>query len=314
MNEAHRTTPTPATRLAAVLAAKRFAITAEIAPPASCDPDDVVRQALPLKGLADAVNVTDGAGAQAHLGALAAAAILAREGIEPIQQFTCRDRNRIALQGDLLSAAALGVRNLLLLRGDDPSAGDQPDAKPVFDLDTVGLLRTAAGMRDRGELPSGRKLTGRPAFVLGVADSPIDPPDGWVPHALKAKVEAGAQFVQTQFCMDAAIVRRYLRRLDEHGLLAPLAILIGVAPLKSARSARWMRKHLPGTIIPDAMIARLEGAANPAAEGRRLCVELLHELAAIPGVAGAHVMAPGNPDAIPAVLAAVGPIGGRRGA
>src|SRR5580692_7606828 len=187
------------TNLASALAAKRFALTAEIAPPLSCEPDDVIRLARPLRGVADAVNVTDGAGARAHMGASAAAAILAREGIEPIQQFTCRDRNRIALQGDLLAAAALGVRNLLLLRGDDPTAGDQPDAKPVFDLDTVGLLNTAAGMRDRGELPSGRKLASRPAFFLGVADSPIDPPDGWVPHALKAKVEAGAQFVQTQF-------------------------------------------------------------------------------------------------------------------
>jgi methylenetetrahydrofolate reductase (NADH) len=303
------TAPTP---LASTLAAGRFAITAEIAPPLSCDPHDVIRMARPLAGLADAVNVTDGAGARAHMGALAAAAILAREGIEPIQQFTCRDRNRIALQGDLLAAAALGVRNLLLLRGDDPTAGDQPDAKPVFDLDTVGLLRTAAGLRDRGELPSGRKLTGRPAFLLGVADTPIDPPDGWAPHALAAKAEAGAQFVQTQFCMDAGVVRRYLRRLDEHGLPARLAILIGVVPLKSARSARWMRKHLPGTIIPDAMIARLEGAANPAAEGRRLCVELMQELAEIPGVAGAHVMAPGNPDAIPEVLAQAGSIRRRR--
>src|ERR1700738_2135344 len=222
MNEEH----SPATLLAATLTANRFALTAEIAPPLSCEPDDVIRLARPLRGLADAVNVTDGAGAQAHLGALAASALLARAGIEPIQQFTCRDRNRIALQGDLLAAAALGVRNLLLLRGDDPSAGDQPDAKPVFDLDTVGLLRTAAGMRDRGELPSGRKLTGRPAFFLGVADSPIDPPDGWVPQSLKAKVEAGAQFVQTQFCMDPGVVRRYLRRLAERGLLAGLGLLV----------------------------------------------------------------------------------------
>jgi len=299
MNEGH----SQATSLAAALAAGRFVLTAEIAPPVSCDPDDVIALARPLQGLADAVNVTDGAGARAHMGAAAAAAILAREGIEPIQQFTCRDRNRIALQGDLLAAAALGVRNILLLRGDDPTAGDQPDAKPVFDLDTVGLLRTAAGMRERGEMPSGRKVDGRPAFFLGVADTPIDPPDGWAPRALKAKVEAGAQFAQTQFCMDAGIVRRYVSRLGEHDLVPQLAILIGVVPLKSARAARWMRKHLPGTIIPDATIARLEGAADPAAEGRRLCIELMHELAEVPGVAGAHVMAPANADAIPQVLA-----------
>jgi methylenetetrahydrofolate reductase (NADPH) len=291
------------TSLAAAIAASRFALTAEIAPPLSGDADDVIRLARPLKGLADAVNVTDGAGARAHMGASAAAAILAREGIEPIQQFTCRDRNRIALQGDLLAAAALGVRNLLLLRGDDPTAGDQPDAKPVFDLDTVGLLTTAANLRDRGELPSKRKLERRPAFFLGVADGPIDPPSGWAPHSLKAKADAGAQFVQTQFCMDAGIVRRYLARLAEHGLVPRLAVLIGVVPLKSARAARWMRKHLPGTIIPDAIIARLEGAADPRAEGRCVCLELMQELAEIPGVAGVHVMAPANPEAIPQVLA-----------
>jgi len=299
-------TPMPPTSLAAALAAGRFAITAEIAPPVSCDPDDVIKKALPLKGLADAVNVTDGAGARAHLGALAAAAILVNTGVEPIAQFACRDRNRIALQGDLLAAASLGVRNLLLLRGDDPTAGDQPDAKPVFDLDTVGLLRTARGIRDDGELPSGRKVAGRAGFFLGVADTPIDPPARWAPHALLAKAEAGAQFVQTQFCMDAALVRRYLRALDEYGLPARLKMLIGITPLKSARAARWMRKHLFGTIIPDAMIAQLERAADPAAEGRRLCVELLQELAEIPGVSGAHVMAPGNDEAIPEVLAAAG--------
>src|ERR1051326_5283933 len=189
----HATEPT---RLASALAARRFVLTAEIAPPLSCDADDVIRLARPLKGLADAVNVTDGAGARAHMGASAAAAILAREGIEPIQQFTCRDRNRIALQGDLLAAAALGVRNLLLLAGDGATAGDQPDAKAVFDLDTVGLLRTAAGLRDRGALPSGRKLDERPAFFLGVADVPIDPPAGGGPHSLQAQADVGAQFAQ----------------------------------------------------------------------------------------------------------------------
>jgi methylenetetrahydrofolate reductase (NADPH) len=139
---------------------------------------------------------------------------------------------------------------------------------------------------------------------------PIDPPSGWAPHSLKAKADAGAQFAQTQFCMDAGIARRYLARLAEHGLVPRLAILIGVVPLKSARSARWMRKHLPGTIIPDAIIARLEGAADPASEGRRVCVELMQELAEIPGVAGAHVMAPANPEAIPDVLAAAASLRG----
>ena len=195
------------------------------------------------------------------------------------------------------------MRNLLLLRGDDPSAGDQPDAKPVFDLDTVGLLRTANGIRDRGELPSGRKVAGRAAFFLGVADTPIDPPDGWAPASLGTKVKAGAQFVQTQFCMDTAIVRRYAARLADSGL--SVFLLIGVNPLRSARSAAWMRRHLFGTIIPDAMVARLEQAEDAAAEGRKICIETIEELSLIPGVAGAHIMAPGNDAAIPEVIAAV---------
>jgi methylenetetrahydrofolate reductase (NADPH) len=285
------------------LAAGRFVITAEIAPPVSCDPADLVAKAAPLKGLADAVNVTDGAGARAHLGSVAAAAILLRNGIEPILQFTCRDRNRIALQSDLLAAAALGVRNLLLLKGDDPKAGDQPDAKPVFDYDTVALTRVAVAIRDRGELPSGRKVGGHAQFFIAAADVPIDPPAGWEPTGLKAKIAAGCEFVQTQFCMDAAVVRRYMARLAEHDVRLPF--LIGVSPLRSAKSARWMRERLYGTIIPDATVARLEAASDPAAEGTRLCLELLEELATIPGVAGAHIMAPGNEAAIAGVIRGV---------
>jgi methylenetetrahydrofolate reductase (NADPH) len=278
----------------------RFVITAEIAPPATSDPAELIAKAAPLKGLADAVNVTDGAGARAHLAAVTAAAILREHGIEPILQFTCRDRNRIALQSDLLAAAALGIENLLLLRGDDPKAGDQPDAKPVFDLDTVALTRTAVGIRDRGELPNGRKVGGKARFFMGAADVPIDPPAGWEPKSLKDKIAAGSQFVQTQFCMDTAVLRRYMARLAEHGVTLPF--LIGISPLRSAKSARWMREKLFGTIIPDSMIARLEAATDPAAEGRRICLDLLQELATVPGVAGAHIMAPGNEAAIAEVI------------
>jgi methylenetetrahydrofolate reductase (NADPH) len=297
-------TPVPASALARRLAAGHFVMTAEIVPPVSCEPEDLLARALPLKGVADAVNVTDGAGARAHMAATAAAALLAQAGIEPILQLTCRDRNRIALQSDLMGAAALGIRNLLLLRGDDPSAGDQPAAKPVFDLDTRALAETARMIRDEGRLPHGAAVAGRPAFFLGAADTPIDPPPGWRPDALAAKVEAGAQFVQTQFCMDVGIVRRYVARLAEAGLTRRVSILIGVNPLRSARSAAWMRRHLFGTIIPDAMVARMEAAADPAAEGRRICVDLIAELATIPGVAGVHVMAPGNAASIPEVIAA----------
>jgi methylenetetrahydrofolate reductase (NADPH) len=297
-------TPVPTSALARRLASGQFVMTAEIVPPVSCAAEDLLARALPLKGVADAVNVTDGAGARAHMAATAAAAILLRAGIEPILQLTCRDRNRIALQSELMGVAALGIRNLLLLRGDEPTAGDQPEAKPVFDLDSRALAETAQMMRDAGKLPHGAAVAGRPAFFIGAADMPIDPPPGWRPDALAAKVKAGAQFVQTQFCMDAAIVRRYVARLAEAGLAGRVSILIGVNPLRSAKSAAWMRHHLFGSIIPDAMVARLESATDPAAEGRRICIELIEELATIPGVAGVHVMAPGNGEAIPEVIAA----------
>jgi methylenetetrahydrofolate reductase (NADPH) len=300
------------THLEAVLRAGRFAVTAEVTPPLSCDAEDLLRDALPLKGLADAVNVTDGASARVHLAAPAAAAILVQHGIEPVLQFTCRDRNRIALQSALIGSAALGVRNLMILRGDDPAVGDQPDAKPVFDLDSRALIETAAAIRDRGELPSGRKVAGRAEFFIGAADSPLDPPPGWQPTSLAAKVEAGARFAQTQFCMDTGVVRRYVARLAEAGLAGRIDLLVGIAPLASVRSARWMKAQLFGTIIPDALIVRLEGAADARAEGRRIAVELLQELAEIPGVAGAHIMAPLNHTAIPEVIAEAGHLGHRR--
>jgi methylenetetrahydrofolate reductase (NADPH) len=226
-------------------------------------------------------------------------------GIEPILQLTCRDKNRIALQGELMGAAALGVRNLLLLTGDDPKAGDQPDTKPVFDVDSKTLLETARRLRDDGTLPTGRKVGGRAAFFLGAADVPIDPPADWQPNALIGKARSGAQFVQTQFCMDAAIVRRYVGRLAQAGLTQKLAILIGVNPLRSAKSAAWMKSHLFGTIIPDTMIKRIEDAAVPEREGVAICADLIEDLSAIPGVAGVHIMAPGNDAAIPEVIAAV---------
>ena len=286
------------------LRAKRFVITAEVTPPVTADRNEFLAKALPLKGLADAVNITDGAGARPHLGAVTAAAMLVAAGIEPILQFTCRDRNRIALQSDLLGAAASGVHNLLMLRGDDPSAGDQPDAMPVFDLDPRTLLETARRLRDSGELPSGRKIGGRADFFLGGADNPIDPPPGWQPKGLQAKIDAGAQFVQTQFCMDAGVVRRYMARLAEHGLTGRMSMLIGIAPLRSAKSARWIKEKLFGAIIPDAVVTRMESALDPLAEGRRICLDLVHELADIPHVAGVHIMAPGNDAAVPEIITA----------
>ena len=298
-----------ASELQARLRGGEFVVTAEITPPVSTDPAEFLRRAMPLKGLATAVNVTDGAGAKVHLSSLATAHFLVQSGIEPIFQMTCRDRNRLALQGDLLGALSLGIRNILVLGGDDPKKGDQPEAKPVYDLDPRGLMAMANAMRRDGRLPSGTPIDGKVPLVLGAADLPIDPPPGWEPKGLRAKIEAGADFVQTQFCMDTAVVRRYAARLLECGIRIPL--LVGVAPIPSARSARWMKEKLFGTIIPEAFVERLEKASDPRREGRAICVEVLRELAAIPGVAGAHVMAPMNFAEIPAAIAESGVVGKR---
>ena len=293
----------PALGLEEKLRAGQFVITAEVTPPVSFRADDLLQRALPLRGLADAINVTDGASARAHLSAPLAAAILAREGLEPVLQFTCRDRNRLALEGELMGAAACGIRNILCLTGDDPKAGDQPETKAVFDLDSAALTRIARDLRDKGELPTGRKVAGEAHFFIGAADVPIDPPAGWRADRLAAKAAAGAQFAQTQFCMDREIVRRYAQRIREHEALRDFFLLIGVAPLRSAKSAHWMRKHLYGSIIPEQYVERLESAADPASEGERICVELIGELAQIPGIAGVHVMAPANEAALPRVIA-----------
>jgi methylenetetrahydrofolate reductase (NADPH) len=280
----------------------RFTVTTELTPPLSGDPRRFLKKALPLRGLADAVNVTDGASARTYMSALAAAALLVQHDIEPILQLTCRDRNRIALQSDVLGAAALGIRNLLLLRGDDSTAGDEPEAKAVFDCDSRQFIERVAIMRDRSRLLSGRAVDGVPDFFIGAADTPIDPPKGWHPQALSAKVAAGARFVQTQFCMDLQIVRRYTKCLLDCGLTERIYLLIGIAPLASARSALWMRQRLHGTIIPERLIERMDHAADPKLEGRRICVELIEELHKIPGVSGAHIMAPLNEPAVPEVL------------
>jgi methylenetetrahydrofolate reductase (NADPH) len=306
MNDVSGRPTATASHLARRLASGRFAVTAELTPPVATDLAEFVAKAAPLKGLATAVNVTDGAGAKAHLSTLVAAHALLGSGIEPVLQMTCRDRNRIALQADLLGAVALGIRNILVLGGDDPKAGDQPETKPVFDLRSRDLLLTAQRMRAEGTLPTGTPIKGAVDLVLGGADIPVDPPADWKAAPLLEKLEAGADFIQTQFCMDAGVVRRYAARLIELGIVPRLKVLIGIAPIPSAKSARWMREKLFGTLIPDSVVERLDKAADPKQEGRRIAIELLQELAAIPGIAGAHIMAPQNPSAIPEVIAASG--------
>ncbi|MFT5446628.1 MAG: methylenetetrahydrofolate reductase (NADPH) [Gammaproteobacteria bacterium] len=284
----------------------QFVVTAEIVPPLSTDPATLIDKAMPLKGVVDAVNVTDGAAARSHMSSVVVAGLLAREDTEPVLQFTCRDRNRIALQSDVLGASALGVRNILVLGGDDPRAGDQPDAKAVFDLDTMSLLSMMRQMSEDGTIPDGRRIGSPPKLLLGAADSPIDPPPDWQPDRLAEKVTAGARFVQTQFCDDIDVIRRYVDRLGEAALLAQLSILLGTGPVASARSAKWMRENLWGVIIPDAMIERLANADDEKTEGQKICIEFIEQVREIEGVAGVHVIGIRQDEAIPNILAAAG--------
>jgi methylenetetrahydrofolate reductase (NADPH) len=283
------------------ITSRRFALTSEITPPLSVDPQTLIDKVLPLKGLADAVNVTDGASARASMDPLAAAVIMMQAGVEPIMQLTCRDRNRIALQGSLVGAATLGVRAFLLLTGDDPTKGDQPETKPVFDVTSNELMATAT-MISAGKIPGGRDIAGTARLLAGSADAPVDPAPDWQPKSLLGKIAAGASFAQTQFCMDAGVVRRYIARLRECGVPKGFPLLIGVAPLASAKSARWIVDNLFGSIIPSTIIGRLEAASDQRAEGRAIAVELIRELAGIDGVGGVHIMAPLNEKAVPKLI------------
>ncbi|MGI9521480.1 MAG: methylenetetrahydrofolate reductase [Hyphomicrobiaceae bacterium] len=279
-----------------------FVVTTEIVPPIAGGPDELLAIAAPFKDRVDGINVTDGPGASVHMSSVAASAILAQNGFNPVLQLTCRDRNRIALQADLLGAAALGVRDVLFLTGDDPGTGDQPEAVPVFDAKSLDLLNWARRMTVEATLPSGRPISSPPRFCCGAADVPIAPPKDWIPEALLRKAEAGAEFIQTQLCYDFSIVETYISALRDHGLTERLQVLIGTGPIASAKSARWMNKNLFGVHVPEELIVRLENADNPKEVGRQHCVTFVNQLRNLPGVRGVHLMAPGNSGSLPRLL------------
>ena len=283
---------TTCSKLQQVLQAGHFALTADTSPPDAAAAEVVINRVACLKGIADAVNVTDGASARVHMSALAAAAIMVKEGIEPVLQMTTRDRNRLALQGDVIGASALGIHNFLCLTGDKMSAGDQPEAAEVFELDSGELMRQMRDMRDIGRYPSGREINPAPALFLGAAEVPTAPGVDWSAARINAKISNGAQFFQTQYCFDLNIAQRYCHRLVEEGITERAYFLFGIGPLASAKSARWMDANLFGVDIPEAIIKRLDGANDQRAEGRAICAELLQGFSEIEGCAGAHLMAP----------------------
>jgi methylenetetrahydrofolate reductase (NADPH) len=280
-------------RLERVLRSGLFAVTAELNPPDTADPHAVYEAALVLAEVADAINATDASGANVHMSSLGVCALLVNAGYEAVLQMSCRDRNRIALQGDLLGAAALGVKNVLCLTGDDVTAGDQPEAKRVFDFDSLHLLRTIRTMRDERRFLSGRPITAPPRVFLGSVENPFAPPLDWRPQRLAKKIEAGAEFIQTQYVFDVARFERFMRQARDLGLTQQAYILAGVGPLKTPRAAEYMRTHVPGVVIPDAIVERLTKTPKDRwqEEGMQVCVEIIEQVRAIPDVAGVHVMA-----------------------
>jgi len=278
-------------RFERVLRAGQFAVTAEIAPPDSADPAEVYERAQMFDGYVDAINATDGSGANCHMSSVGMCALLTRRGYSMIMQISCRDKNRIAMQGDVLGASAMGVSNILCLTGDGVQSGDHPEAKPVFDMDCMTSLSMLRGMRDDGQFLSGRKLTAPPQIFLGAAANPFAPPFDYRPLRLAKKVAAGAQFVQTQYCFDIDMLKNYMAQVCDMGLHEKVYILPGVGPLASAKSAEWIRKNVAGVHIPDAVIKRLAGAEDQKQEGVNICIEMVEQIREMKGVSGVHLMA-----------------------
>ncbi|HET7235578.1 MAG TPA: methylenetetrahydrofolate reductase [Actinomycetota bacterium] len=287
-----------------LLLAGEFVVTAELETTDSADPASVTELAQHLRGRVDAVNCTDNSAAHPHLAALAAAHLLADAGVEPVMQLTCRDRNRLALQADLLGAGALGIPNILCMTGDDVTAGDHPEAKPIFDIDSLHLLRIARIMRDEGCYLSGRPLTRPPTFLVGAVENPFAPPLEFRPMRLGKKIEAGAEFVQTQICFNVEKMRLFMARCGELGLLDHVWVIAGVFIPRSGLATRYLRDHVPGIDVPESLLERMEAGSAPEQRraGIEVALEVLDLVRQIPGVAGVHLMTINNEEAIPTVL------------
>ncbi len=296
-----------------MLRAGHFAVTGEIGPPQSADASEIRHKAALLKGCCDAVNITDNQTAIVRMSSIGAGTLVVQEGLEPVIQMTCRDRNRLAIQADLLGASALGMNNLLCLSGDHQRFGNHPTAKNVFDIDSLQLVKMVSDMRDKKIFQCGEDIKGsEPRYFVGAASAPFADPIDFRPYRLAKKVAAGADFIQTQLVYDVPAFAKFMDKVRELGLHKKTYILAGVGPLKSPGMARYMKKNVPGILVPDELIDRMTAAGaawadkKPAdmtkeeksarmaawkAEGIQICIELIKELRAIEGVAGVHVMA-----------------------
>jgi methylenetetrahydrofolate reductase (NADPH) len=296
-----------------ILRAGHFAVTGELGPPQSADGEVIHKKAVQLKGYCDAVNITDNQTAIVRMSSIGAGTLVVQEGLEPVIQMTCRDRNRLAIQADLMGAYALGMRNLLCLTGDHQNFGNHPTAKNVFDIDSLQLVKLVTDMRDDCIFQCGDPMKGQePRFFIGAAAAPFADPIDFRPYRLAKKVKAGADFIQTQLVYDIPAFQRYMEKVRELGLHEKTYILAGVGPLKSPGMARYMKNNVPGILVPDELIDRMKGAGAPwanktkdeltrddkreramawKAEGINICIELIQQMQEIEGVAGVHIMA-----------------------
>lgn len=285
-------------RLEQVLRAGQFAVTGELGPPKCGDPEVIREKAACLKGVVDAVNITDNQTAIVRMSSVAAGLIALQEGLEPVIQFTCRDRNRLAIQSDVLGASALGIKNMLCLSGDHQCFGNHPDAKNVFDIDSMQLVAMLKRMRDDGQFACGEEIRKNkksplapPKLFIGAAANPFGDPLAFRVLRLAKKVRAGADFVQTQCIYDMDRFRTWMGQVRDMGLHEQVYILAGITPLKSVRMAEYMRDSVAGLTVPDALIDRIKKAGDAKAEGERIAIEQIQELRETPGVAGVHIMA-----------------------
>ena len=294
-----------ASNLQKLLTNECFVITAEVSSPDASTHSTLIQRLAHLKNSCDAVNATDASGAHCHISSVAASKIMLDNGIEPILQISCRDRNRIAIQGDVLGAHALGIRNILCLTGDGVETGDHPEAIAVFDLDSITLLQTISHLKNKGAFLSGRKLENQPDLFLGAASNPFAPPFDFRPFRLKKKIDAGCQFIQTQYCFDIPRLKKFMGTVRDLGLDKQCYILVGVGPLKSASTAEWITKNIPGVMIPDETIGILRRTPTEfqLQEGKKICIDIINQVRSIKGIAGVHLMAYLLEHTVPEIIA-----------
>ncbi|HEY3417576.1 MAG TPA: methylenetetrahydrofolate reductase, partial [Armatimonadota bacterium] len=267
-----------------------FVITTEVGPPKGADPEAVRKAARAVRGAVDAANITDNQTAVVRMSSIACATLVQQEGLEAVIQMTVRDRNRIGLQSDLLGASALGIRNAVCMSGDHPINGNHPGTKPVYDLDSITWLQTAAAMVRDGVFQCGEEIKSPPDIFVGAVENPFAPPYDYRVTRVAKKVQAGAKFIQTQCVFDLSFLRRFMADIVAQGLHEQVKILVGITPLKSAKMARHMQTNVPGLILPEELAVRMEQAADPKEEGINIAVETIQAVREIPGIAGVHLM------------------------